>query len=62
MPFNEVKIYEKRLNPETERQLIERLTEATVDVFGEGVREHTWVVLQPIPAERWGIAGTPGSS
>ncbi|WP_235095810.1 tautomerase family protein [Streptomyces sp. A1-5] len=36
MPFNEVKIYEKRLNPETERQLIERLTEATVDVFGEG--------------------------
>ncbi|MFF0627814.1 4-oxalocrotonate tautomerase family protein [Streptomyces sp. NPDC004296] len=32
------------------------------EVFGEGVRDNTWVVLQPVPAERWGIAGTPGSS
>ncbi|MFI2238483.1 4-oxalocrotonate tautomerase family protein [Streptomyces chrestomyceticus] len=62
MPFIEVKIYEKRLTPETERRLIERLTDASAEVFGDEVREHTWVVLQPVPAERWGIAGRPGSS
>lgn len=62
MPLIEVKLYEKRLTPETRKQLIERLTDAAESVFGPEVRQHTWVVLHPVPAERWGIAGEPGDS
>ncbi|MEU6477511.1 tautomerase family protein [Streptomyces sp. NPDC047017] len=60
MPFIEARLYERRLTPETRRRLIERLTQAAVDVLGEEVREQTWVVLTPVPEERWGIAGRPG--
>ncbi|MFF9778169.1 4-oxalocrotonate tautomerase family protein [Streptomyces sp. NPDC013978] len=61
MPFIDVKIYDRRLTPETERALIERLTQAAVDVFGEDVREQTWITLTGVPPQRWGIAGKPGA-
>jgi 4-oxalocrotonate tautomerase len=61
MPFIDVKIYDRRLTPESERALIERLTQATVDVLGEEVREQTWITLTGIPTQRWGIAGKPGT-
>ncbi|MER6528573.1 tautomerase family protein [Streptomyces sp. NPDC001508] len=60
MPLIEAKLYEKRLTPETRRRLIERLTDAAVEVLGEEVREHTWVVLYPVPETEWGIGGRPG--
>lgn len=62
MPFLDVRIYEGRLNEQTERELIARLTQAVVDVFGEPIRDQTWVVLTGVPPERWGIAGAPGAS
>jgi 4-oxalocrotonate tautomerase len=62
MPYIDVKLYEGRLDPESTRRLIERLTDAVVDVYGEAVREQTWIVLHGVPAERWGIGGRPGSS
>ncbi|MEU0677505.1 MULTISPECIES: tautomerase family protein [unclassified Streptomyces] len=61
MPFIDVKIYDRRLTPQTERALIERLTQATVDVFGEEIREQTWIALTGVPPQRWGIAGEPGA-
>ncbi|GGS60337.1 tautomerase family protein [Streptomyces griseoviridis] len=60
MPLIEVKLYEKRVTPETRGQLIERLTDAAAEVLGDEVREHTWVVLHPVPETHWGIAGKPG--
>ncbi|MEU1852685.1 4-oxalocrotonate tautomerase family protein [Streptomyces sp. NPDC019990] len=61
MPFIDVKIYDRRLTPQTERALIERLTQATVDVFGEEIREQTWIALTGVPPRHWGIAGEPGA-
>ncbi|MFJ9447804.1 4-oxalocrotonate tautomerase family protein [Kitasatospora sp. NPDC101235] len=57
MPFIEVKIFEQRLTEQTERELVEQLTQATVNVFGESIRDQTWIVLTPVPAHRWGIGG-----
>ncbi|OKH99769.1 hypothetical protein A6A06_22080 [Streptomyces sp. CB02923] len=57
MPFVEVKIFEQRLTEQTERELVEQITQAAVNVFGEDVRDQTWVVLTPVPAHRWGIGG-----
>jgi 4-oxalocrotonate tautomerase len=60
MPMIEMKIYESRLNPDIRRGLISKLTNAVVDVFGEGIREQTWIVLTPVRESHWGVAGTPG--
>ena len=60
MPYISVKIYEHRLDAETEPALIERLTDAVVAVYGEEIRSATWITLEPVPAHRWGIGGSPG--
>jgi 4-oxalocrotonate tautomerase len=62
MPFIDVKLFEERLTPETEQQLIVQLTEAVADVLGEQVRNVTWVVLEGTPAKRWGVGGKLGEA
>ena len=58
MPIIEVKAFEKRFeDAETAKRLIERLTDALVDVYGEAVREETWVILDGVSPERWGFGG-----
>ena len=61
MPYIDVKLYEGRLDPESTQRLIERLTEAVVEVYGEAIRDQTWIVLQEISPVRWGIGGRTGS-
>jgi 4-oxalocrotonate tautomerase len=61
MPLIDVKMYEGRLTPDNEGELIAALTEAVGRVLGEAAREQTWVVLQEVPPARWGIAGSPGA-
>jgi 4-oxalocrotonate tautomerase len=61
MPFIDVRIFEERLNPDTEQQLIVALTDAVTRVFGESARAHTWVVLTGAPAYRWGVGGSRGA-
>lgn len=60
MPLIDVKLYEGRLNETVERELIERITDAVAGVFGEQAREQTWVVLNEVPPQRWGIGGKQG--
>jgi 4-oxalocrotonate tautomerase len=60
MPYIDVKIYDRRLDERSERELIERLTQAVVDVFDESVRAQTWVTLTGVSPQRWGIGGIPG--
>ncbi|MFD5751119.1 4-oxalocrotonate tautomerase family protein [Streptomyces sp. NPDC127033] len=61
MPLIDVTLYADRLDGRTESELIARLTDAAAAVLGENAREHTWVVLHPVPRERWGIAGKAGA-
>jgi 4-oxalocrotonate tautomerase len=54
-----VKAFEHRFDDvETTGRLIERLTDAFVEVYGEAVRDETWVILQGVPPQRWGFGGT----
>ncbi|WP_410598280.1 tautomerase family protein [Amycolatopsis sp. lyj-90] len=57
MPFIDVKIYDRRLTPETRQALIAKLTDAVADVFDDAIRDSTWVVLTPVPVDHWGIGG-----
>jgi phenylpyruvate tautomerase PptA (4-oxalocrotonate tautomerase family) len=57
MPIIHLKIYPARLTPETEPKLIADFTQVLVDNFGEGIREHTTVILEAVEPSRWGVAG-----
>ena len=57
MPIIHLKIYEQRLNDETEPKLIQDFTQVLVDNFGEGIKGHTTVILEGVKPSRWGVAG-----
>jgi len=58
MPYVEVKAFDRRLEDEAKtRELIEAITDAFVKVYGEPVREQTWVVVEGVSPKRWGFGG-----
>ena len=59
MPLIEVKLFDYRLNEETSAQLIEKLTDALCEVTHEGLRDHTWVIVEGHNPKNWGLAGKP---
>ena len=61
MPLIEVKLYDRRVNPEASEKIIKELTEGLCRAVGAEVREHTWVVVQGLPPNQWWIAGNAGS-
>ena len=60
MPVVEVKLYEERMDQETVKKLIEKVTDAVVECTSEQLREHTWVIVTGPAARHWGHGGKPG--
>lgn len=60
VPYIEVKAFEHRINDQTARDLVERLTDALCEALGDEVREDTWVVVEGISPQRWGLGGRIG--
>jgi 4-oxalocrotonate tautomerase len=60
MPYIEVKALDRRFDdPAVAERLIAALTDAACGVFGEDARPQIWVVIDGVPAHRWGIGGKP---
>ncbi len=58
MPLIEVKAFDRRFDdPESTERLIAGLTDALCEVFGEEVRDETWVVVEGVKPSNWGFAG-----
>ena len=57
MPFTTVKVIEGVFSSEQKRQLIEKITEAMVEVEGEEMRHLTWVVIEEVKRGDWAIGG-----
>jgi 4-oxalocrotonate tautomerase len=57
VPFIQVKLIENVFSPEQKREIIERLTDAMVEVEGENMRPVTWVTIEEVASGDWGIAG-----
>ena len=57
MPFTTVKVIEGVFSPNQKRQLIESITEAMIGVYGEGMRDKTWVIIEEIKPGDWAIGG-----
>jgi 4-oxalocrotonate tautomerase len=59
MPLIEVKLFDFRMSEETSRKLIAGLTDALCEATTEGLREHTWVIVESHSPKDWGVGGVP---
>lgn len=57
MPLIQVKLIENVFSSDQKREIIERLTDAMVEVEGENMRPVTWVTIEEVASGQWGIAG-----
>jgi 4-oxalocrotonate tautomerase len=62
MPLINVKIVEGVFDASQKREIIERLTDAMVEIEGENMRQVTWCVVEEVKSGDWGIAGNPLST
>lgn len=59
MPLVQVKVIEGVFDEAQKRAMVERLTEAMVEIEGESMRPVTWVVVEEVKSGHWGIGGSP---
>ncbi len=59
MPLIQVSLIEEVFTPEQKQQIIQKLTNAMVEVEGEALRGVTWVTIQEVRSGEWGIGGQP---
>ncbi len=57
MPFTTIKIIEGVFSREKKTELVQKVSEAMIDVTGEGMRDKTWVVIEEVKQGDWGIGG-----
>jgi 4-oxalocrotonate tautomerase len=57
MPFIQIKVVAGVFTAHQKREIVERLTEALVEIAGEGMRQLTWCVVEEVPSGEWGIGG-----
>jgi len=57
MPFTTIKVIEGVFSKEQKVQLIEKVTEAMIEVEGEDMRHLTWVVIEEVNKGDWAIGG-----
>ena len=59
MPLINVKLIEDVFTPAQKTQIIEKLTDAMVEIEGENMRGVTWVYIEDIKQGDLGIGGKP---
>jgi len=57
MSLIQVQVIRGVFTAQQKQLIIERLTEAMVEIEGEHMRPYTWCVLQEISSYDWGIGG-----
>lgn len=59
MPLIRVELFDFRVNAETSEKLIAGLTDALCAATHEGLRDHTWVIVEGHDPKNWGLGGNP---
>lgn len=57
MPLIEVKVLEGVFTAQQKQEIIERLTDAMVQIEGENMRRTVWCVIEEVADGEWGIGG-----
>jgi 4-oxalocrotonate tautomerase len=63
MPLVDIEVIEGVFDDEQKARMIQKVTDAMVEVEGEGMRGVTWVRVKEVRSGQWGIGGkTPSAS
>jgi 4-oxalocrotonate tautomerase len=57
MTLIQVKIIEGIFTAPQKREMVERLTDAMVDIEGEAMRQHIWCIVEEVTSGEWGVGG-----
>ena len=57
MPLIRATLVENAISAEQKQQLISRITDAVVSVYGENMRPYTWVLIDEIRSGEFGAGG-----
>jgi 4-oxalocrotonate tautomerase len=57
VPLIQVKLIDEVFSSDQKREIIERLTDAMVEIEGENMRGVTWVTVEEVASGDWGIGG-----
>ena len=57
MPMVTIDVIKDVFTPEQKQKLIARVTEAMIEVAGEGMRPVTWVRIQEFESGDWAVGG-----
>ena len=57
MPCVNIKLIEGVFDADQKREMIEKVTDAMVEIEGENMRGVTWVVIDEVKSGDWGIGG-----
>jgi 4-oxalocrotonate tautomerase len=57
MPYVDIKLIEGVFDTDQKREMIEKVTEAMIEVEGENMRGVTFVVVDEVKSGDWGIGG-----
>lgn len=59
MRLIQVKVVAGVFTTSQKQDIIERLTDALVEIQGKNLRDHTWCVIEEVPTGAWGVGGRP---
>ena len=62
MPLVDIEVIEGVFDDSQKAQMIRKVTDAMVEVEGEGMRGVTWVRVKEIRSRQWGIGGNTPSA
>ena len=62
MPLVDIEVIEGVFDDTQKAEMIEKVTNAMVDVEGEAMRAVTWVRLKEVRSGQWGIGGNTPSA
>lgn len=62
MPLVDIEVIEGVFDTAQKAQMIEKVTNAMVEVEGEGMRGVTWVRVKEVRSGQWGIGGKTPSA
>ena len=57
MPVIEINVIEGAFTHEEKREMVERLTEALLEIGGEGIRAKTHALIVETPSGEWAVGG-----
>jgi 4-oxalocrotonate tautomerase len=57
VPLIQVKLIEGVFTGPQKREIVERLSEAMIEVAGESMRRVTWCMVEEVTSGDWGIGG-----